>query len=196
MKIKPKTHIFKWFAVEALLLAISPLALIASPQAFELVKLGDPYVGIQSKDKVVQIRSEKSIASLTPEIWYVVYYDPDATFKAVEVKFGGGQKLDVSHPGRVLELLTGDKQPLDSAKLVVDSDQALKIASTQPVLKNLTLKASQLWLEHGDLGPQWRVKLWAAKLKNPDENADIGVVILSAAEGSLTTVDIHPDRVD
>ena len=70
--------------------------------ALELIKLGDQYVGVQSKDKVVQIRSEKSIASLTPDIWYVVYYDPDATFSAVEVKFGAGQKLDVSRPGRVL----------------------------------------------------------------------------------------------
>ena len=179
-----------------LMLASSPVALIAGPSALELAKLGDQYVGIQSKDKVVQIRSEKSIASLTPDIWYVVYYDPDATFKAVEVKFGGGQKLDVSRPGRALEIFTDDKQPLDAAKLVIDSDQALKIATTQPVLKNLTLKASQLWLEHGDLGPQWRVKLWAAKLAYPDENVDIGTVVLSAADGSLIKVDIHPGSVD
>jgi hypothetical protein len=47
----------------------------------------------------------------------------------------------------------------------VDSDKAHEIATSQPLLKNLTLKATQLWLEHGDLGPQWRVKIWAAKFK-------------------------------
>ena len=196
MKVKLKNHVLKWIALGAVILASSPEPLIAGPQAFELIKLGDQYIGIQSKDKVVQIRSEKSVASLTPDIWYVVYYDPDATFKAVEVKFGGGQKLDVSHPGRVLELFSDDKQPLDSTKLVIDSDQALKIATTQPMLKNLTLQASQLWLEHGDLGPQWRVELWAAKLKDPNESADIGTVILSATDGSLIKVDIHPGSVD
>ena len=91
------------------------------PTAFELIKMGDQYIGVQSKDKVVQIRSEKSIASLTPEIWYVVYYDPDATFKAVEVKFGAGQKLDVSHPWRMLEMADDDHNVLDKTKLKIDS---------------------------------------------------------------------------
>ena len=31
------------------------------PTAFDLIKHGDQFVGVQSKDKVVQIRSEKSI---------------------------------------------------------------------------------------------------------------------------------------
>jgi hypothetical protein len=126
----------------------------------------------------------------------VVYYDPDATFKAVEVKFGAGHKLDVSHPGRVLELFSDDKKTLDKSKLKIDSDQALKIASEMPVLKNLKLRASQLWLEHGDLGPQWRVKLWATKLKNPNDDADIGIVVLSADDGSIVKTDLHPNSVD
>ena len=179
-----------------MIFAAAHLALATEPTAFELIKLGDPYVGVQSKDKVVQIRSDKSIASLTPDIWYVVYYDPDATFKAVEVKFGAGQKLDVSHPGRVLEMFGDDNKPLDAAKLKIDSDQAIKIATAQPLLKNLTLKATQLKLEHGDAGPQWRVKLWAAKLKNPDDDADIGEVILSGSDGSVIKTDLHPNSVD
>ena len=104
---------------------VASVAQAADPTAFDLIKLGDQYVGIQSKDKVVQIRSEKSVASLTPNIWYVVYYDPDATFKATEVKFGAGEKLDVSRPWRMLEPITGDDKILDSAKLKVDSDNAL-----------------------------------------------------------------------
>ncbi len=186
----------KSFFIATLLLAGTHLINAAEPTAFAVAKLGNDYVGIQSKDKVVQIRSEKSIASLTPDIWYVVYYDPDAIFKAVEVKFGAGQKMDVSHPGRVLEMI-GDKQmPLDASKLKIDSDQAIKIATAEPLLKKLTLKATQLWLEHGDNGPQWRVKLWAAKLKDPDDDANIGSVIISSADGSIIKIDLHPDSVD
>jgi len=183
-------------AVTTMTFGVAWMALAADPTALELVKMGDQYVGVQSKDKVVEIRSEKSIASLTPNIWYVVYYDPDATFRAVEVKFGAGQKLDVSHPGRVLERFSDEKAPLDAAKLKIDSDKAIKIATGLPLLKNLTLKATQLWLEHGDLGPQWRVKLWAATLKNPAEDADIGTIILSSADGSIIKTDLHPDSVD
>ena len=184
------------FFIAAVAVALACAARAGEPTAFELAKKGDQYVGVQSKGKVVQIRSEKSIASLTPNIWYVVYYDPDATLKAVEVKFGAGEKLDVSHPLRLLEPITGDDKVLDKGKLRTDSDKALQIARSQPVLKNLTLKASQLWLEHGDEGPVWKVKLWAAKLKHPNEDADIGVIILSAADGSVVKTDLHPNSVD
>lgn len=176
--------------------AISHPVVARDVTAFELVKRGDPYVGIQSKDKVVQIRSEKSIASLVPNIWYVDYYDPDATFKATEVKFGAGEKLDVSRPWRVLEMATDEHQILDQKKLRVDSDKAIKIATAQPLLKNLTLKATQLQLGHGDDGPEWRVKLWAAKLKNPNDDTDIGVVVISADDGSVISTDLHPNSVD
>ncbi len=182
--------------IVALVFALACGARAGDPTAFDLAKMGNQYVGVQSKDKVVQIRSEKSVASLTPDIWYVVYYDPDATFKAVEVKFGAGQKLDVSHPARILEMATDEHAVLDKDKLKIDSDRALNIASSQPLLKNLTLKASKLTLGHGDEGPVWKVQLWAAKLKDPNDDADIGVVTLSATDGSVVKTDLHPNSVD
>jgi hypothetical protein len=185
------------FLLGALLaFAVSQTAQAGDVTALELIKRGDQYVGVQSKDKVVQIRSEKSVATLIPNIWYVVYYDPDAAFKATEVKFGAGEKLDVSRPWRALEMASNEHTVLDQSKIKVDSDKAIRIAIEQPLLKNLTLKATQLWLEHGDNGPQWRVKLWAAKLSNPNDNADIGVVILSATDGSIVSTDLHPNSVD
>ncbi len=167
-----------------------------NPTAFELIKLGDKYIGEQSKDKVVQIRSEKSVASLMPNIWHVVYYDPDANFKSVEIKFGAGQKMDVSHPWRVLEMGSDAHKTFDNAKLKIDSDKAIKTATTQPLLSNLTIKATQLWLLHGDNGPEWKVELWAAKLKNPNDNADIGAVWISAEDNSVIKSDLHPGNVD
>ena len=114
--------------------------------AYQLIKEGNRYVGEDAKDKVVQIRSEKSIGVLTPNIWYVVYYDPDATFKATEVKFGAGQKLDVKRPMRVLEIGSGDDKKLDRKKLIVDSDKAISTATKEPLLQNLKLTATQLWI--------------------------------------------------
>jgi hypothetical protein len=169
---------------------------LADPTAFELIKKGNQYIGVQSKDKVVQIRSDKSVASLTPNIWHVVYYDPDTGFKCVDVKFGAGEEMEVSHPGRPFKAPTSEREILDKSKLKVDSDEALKIATSQPLLKDLTLKASKLTLEHGDAGPVWKVQLWAAKLKKPEAQADIGVVIFSATDGSVIKADLHPDKVD
>jgi hypothetical protein len=184
------------FLAAAFAMAVAPWAMAGDLTAFQLISEGNHYVGDQSKDKVVQIRSDKSIGALTPNIWYVVYYDPDSTLKAVEVKFGGGQKMKVTHPMRLLEPVTGEDKVLDRSKFTVDSDRALEIAKSEPLLKNLTLRSSQLWLLHGDIGPVWKVKFWAAKLRNPNDDADIGVVIISAADGSIVKTDLHPNSVD
>lgn len=180
----------------ALLLTAAFKSAADEPTALDLARRGDQYVGVQSRDKIVQIRSEKSISSLTPNIWYVVYYDPDATFKAVEVKFGGGEELEVTHPWRILEMTGDDHHALDGSKLKVDSDQAIRIAKSQPVLANLKLDATQLWLEHGDNGPQWRVRLWALRINDETGDADVGEVTLSATDGSIINVDLHPNSVD
>jgi hypothetical protein len=185
------------FALALVVLALAQFARAAETTALDLIKEGNRYVGEEARDKVVQIRSEKSVGALTPNIWYVVYYDPDATFKATEVKFGAGKKLSVKRPARVLELGTGDDKQLDRAKMKVDSDKALKIATAEPLLKNLKINASQMWLQRGEEAPVvWKVRLWAVKLRNPEHDTDIGDVYISAEDGKVVRSDLHIDRVD
>ena len=166
-----------------------------SPTAFQLVKEGNRYIGEQAKDKVVQIRSEKSVASITPNIWHIVYYDSTAKFRATEVKFGAGKMLEVTRPMRLFERVAEEKQ-LDAAKLKIDSDKAIAIAQKEPLLENLTIKASQLNLEKGEDGPVWKVRLWAAKLRKPSDMADIGEVIISSETGKVVSADLKINRVD
>ncbi len=196
MKSTPTSFVRCALIVAALTFAAARLALAGEPTALELVQDGNQYVGVESKDKVVQIRSEKSIASLTPNIWFVVYYDPDAKFKATEVKFGAGKKLKVTRPWRVIERGLDKDKVLDNAKLKTDSDKAIKIATTEPLLKSLRLRATQLWLQRADEGPVWKVRLWAAKLNNPTEDAGIGDVYISAADGKVIRTDLHINSVD
>ena len=185
--------------------ALAAGAAEATATAFDLVKEGNRYVGEQSKDKIVQIRSEKSVGSLTPNIWYVVYYDPTATLKATEVKFGAGRMLTVKRPMRLLEPVTGGDRSLDREKLKVDSDQAIKTALKEPLLENLKITATQLKLERvgegvlGQAGPGdavWKVRLFAAKLRNPSRTADIGEIWVLATDGKVVKTDLHIDRVD
>lgn len=177
----------------------------SEPTAFDLIKEANRYVGEQSKDKVVQIRSEKSVGSLTPNIWYVVLYDPTATLKAQEVKFGAGKMLSVKRPMRLLEPVTGGDVPLDRSKLKVDSDEAVKTALQEPLLKDLKITATQLKLERvgeGVLGQGgtgeavWKVKLWAAKLRQPQKDADIGEIWVSAGDGKVVKNELHINSVD
>jgi hypothetical protein len=183
-------------ALGVILGAGSPNLQAANPSAFDLIKLGDKYIGDQAKDRVVQIRSEKSVGGLTPDIWYVVYYDPTATLKAVEVKFGAGQMMTVKRPMRLLEPVTHGDQPLDNSKMKVDSDRALAVASKAPLLHTLNLRYTQMWLEQTDYGVTWKIRFWAAKLTNPNETADVGDIFVSADKGEIVQNNLHPNSVE
>ena len=196
MKTSQKSIWQKLYVTAALAATLAGRTWAGEPTAFDLIKEGNRYLGEQSKDKVVEIQSEKSVGTLTPNIWSIVYYDADATFKATEVKFGAGKKLKVTRPLRVLEPMKGDHKMLDRSKLKIDSDRAIQIATAEPLLKSLTLKATQLWLQRGESGPVWKVRLWAAKLRKPTAMADIGDVYVSAESGTVVRTDLHINKVD
>src|SRR5262249_36288902 len=104
---------------------------------------------------------------------------------------------DVKRPLRVLEPVTGGQQPLDPSKLKIDSDAAIKIALKEPLLQKLTVKATALKLERAEGGlPVWKVRIWAAKLKDPNKQVDLGELILSAEDGTVVKNDLHINRVD
>lgn len=177
----------------------------AEPTAFELINEANRYVGEQSKDKVVQIRSEKSVGSTSPNVWYLVFYDPTATLKATEVKLGAGKMLSVKRPMRLLEPVTGSDTPLDRAKLKVDSDQAIKVALEEPLLKNITVTSTKLKLERaaqGVLGLDsqgeavWKIELWAARLRDSRKTSNIGEIWVSAGEAKVVRNDVRLTRLD
>src|SRR5881392_2364059 len=195
MKIKSLTG--TWLAAVLLAGGLSQVAHGGEPTAFDLVKEGNRHLGEDAKGRVVQIRSEKSVGGLTPNIWYVVYYDPDATAKATEVKFAAGAKVAVKRPARVLEPIIGAHRELPKDKLKIDSDKAIEIAKNEPLLKNLTLTNTELKLERGDEDqPVWKVKLWAAKIRKPSDTVNIGEIEISAEDGKVLRNDLKPGRVD
>ena len=168
----------------------------AEPTALQLIKEGNRYVGEESKDKVTQIRSEKSVGGLMPNVWYVVFYDPDARMKATEVKFGGGKKLDVVRPFRLFER-ANNFAAMDRTKVKIDSDEALKIAQKEGMVQNIKLTNSKLILEKGEEGlPVWKVHFWAEKARDPSRTVDIGYFLLNAEDGKVLRRDIHVDRID
>jgi hypothetical protein len=93
-------------------------------------------------------------------------------------------------------MVTGSDNLLDKSKLKVDSNRAVKVAAAEPVLRPVKLTATQLRLQNQPEGPVWRVRLWAASLKNPNEMVDIGEVFVSAESGGTLRADLHIDRVN
>jgi hypothetical protein len=170
--------------------------LASDPTALDLAKEGNRYVGEQSKDKIVQIRSDKTVGSLEPKVWYVVYRDETATLKTVEVKFVAGKMADVKRPLRLIEATMQKQEPLDRKKLKVDSDKAIKLATKESILENLKVTAVQAKLEEGEVGPVWRVKIWAGKVKAPNKEVDIGEIVLLAEDGKVIKNDIVLKRLD
>ena len=187
--------IMKLFA--ALLLGASTLfAADKDATAFDLMKEGNRYVGEQAKDRVVQVRSEKSMGSLSPKVWYVVFYDPTASMKAVEVKFAAGKMVDVKRPFRLIERMSDSTRPMEKEKLKIDSDKAIEIATKEPILEDIKVKSVEAKLENSDLGPVWRLRLWAQKLNKENALADIGKMVITADEGKVIENDIKLSRLD
>ena len=189
------------FVLAALaLFGVSQIALADERTALSLIKDANDYVGKDVRDRIVQIRSEKSVASTIPNIWYVVFYDKDATFRTTEVKFAAGVKQDVKRPMRepfaYINDKVNDQNVLDKNVLKIDSNKAIRTATAEPLLDKLTIHATQLWLERMDGVATWRVRLWAAKLHHPDDDANIGDVFISAEDGKVLKTDLHIDRVD
>ena len=171
----------------------------SDPTAFQLMKEANKHVGEDAKDKVTQVRSEKSVGSLVPNIWYVVFYDRDATAKATEVKFAAGTKVAVKRPSRILELGSGQYREIDRAKLKIDSNKVIETAVKEPLLANLTITNTQLWLERAgrdDDSPVWKIRLWAAKVRKPSETAEIGDLYVSAEDGKVIKNNLKIHRVD
>jgi hypothetical protein len=188
--------LFPTVTAAALMLgALTTTLSAAEMTAFQLAKEGDRYLGEQSKGKVVQMHSEKSIGGLVPTVWYITYFDPDTTFKSTEIKFGAGRKLDQKRPWRMIEQVKGEKV-LPKDKLKIDSDQAIKIATAEPLLEKLKLTATKLELELEDGEPIWNVEIWAQKLRNPAKDANLGDVRINATDGKVVKVDLKINRVD
>ncbi|MGZ8900321.1 MAG: hypothetical protein ACXW3Z_09525 [Limisphaerales bacterium] len=184
------------FFIGLLLSALCLLAADKDPTAFELIKEGNRYVGEQARDRVVQIRSEKSVGSLSPKVWYVVYHDPTARMKAVEVKFAAGKMMDVKRPFRVVELVADKTQPMDKDKLKVDSHKAIEKALKEPILQDVKVKSVKATLQNSSAGPVWKLDLWAEKLSRSTDTANIGKVLVTADDGKVIENDIHLNRLD
>jgi len=174
-------------------------AYASDPTAFQLMKEANRHVGEDAKDKVTQVRSEKSVGSLVPNIWYVVFYDRDATAKATEVKFAAGKKVAVKRPSRILELGAGSYKEIDRSKLKIDSNKVIETAVKEPILANLTITNTQLWLERAgrdDDSPVWKIRLWAAKVRKPSDTVEIGDLYVSAEDGKIIKNNLKIHRVD
>ena len=182
-------------------IAAAALSLVFSVRAddvtaFNLITEANKYVGDDVKNKVVEIRSEKSVTGLTPNVWYVAFDDEDATFKIAEVKFEGGKKANVRRPTRPLELTSMNKEIMDRKKLNIDSDKALSAATADSTLSGVKLLYTQMWLQNSkDGGPAWKIKLWAQKTDHPDKTADIGEIYVSADDGKVTRRDLHLEHL-
>ena len=166
----------------------------ADPTAFELIKEGNKFVRNQSKDKVITIHSDKSVLSVTPSIWYVAYYDPDVMSKLVEVKFGAGRQMGITRGWRPFGRSGTMDRVMDLTKLKVDSDKAIKTATSEPLIAKLAIKATQLWLENDGLKPTWKVRLWAAKLSQPDTTVNLGDIFISAETGEVVKSDLNINK--
>ncbi|HEY1172176.1 MAG TPA: hypothetical protein VGH19_12455 [Verrucomicrobiae bacterium] len=171
--------------------------------ALDLAKEGNKYVIEQSRDKIVQIRSDKSSRSTTPTTWYVVYFESltpveNATSRfatGTELKFTAGNLVSVKRNVQLLGLTTEQYAEMDASQLKVDSDKALDIALREPILENLKVMGTDMTLTQGTEGfPIWKISIWAAK-KDTKIDLKVGEIWVSSVDGKVSKINVNPGRV-
>jgi hypothetical protein len=174
-----------WFSLFVLSLVLSALAddlPIGKLSGYQAIDVANKSVPPSARNRVVGMYSEPSTNGLAPDIWHVQYIDPAVPFKKMEVKVVRGRVLDISHPRRMLDTLTGTHQ-FEKRKLKIDSDRALKNLLNDKVLSKLNLQSAQYWLERTGQGPAWRIRLWMPQLNKPGQLNMIGEVTMSTQTG-------------
>jgi hypothetical protein len=157
------------------------------PTALQLVRQGNTHVSERSKDKVVQILSDRTAIDSSPQNWRILYHDPKARYKLVEVQFEDGKMSRVHEPTRLLGFLTPQAQkPFDIEKLKIDSSDALKITLNLPAIKSLNVQSAMLELQRGYGGsPVWKVTLFGSSESEPLKEKSLGYVILLTDDGKV-----------
>jgi len=172
--------------------ALASAARGAQPTAFDLMKEGNRYVTEDAKDRVLQIRSEKSTDGLTSRTWSVVYCD--ARMKATEVKFDGDKKPETRRPFQLFARAIDPATLLDPSKLKIDSDKALKIAQSVRLLNKVKLTNSRITLEKWEEMPVWKIHFWTEKPREPGKTDDVGEIFVNAEDGKVVNRDLNLDR--
>lgn len=166
-----------------------------APTAFELMKLGDQFLEKPARGHVIQAVSEQSTQGLVPHVWSIVYYDVTAPKRPVRVRFNSGKMVDTSRPLRLFSRLQGQTRPLNQNRLKIDSDKALEIATAQPNLKNIRLRASKMELRWDkSQQPVWQVDLYAEKESDPAKTVHLDFVLISPETGEVLENYLKIDR--
>ena len=194
MKVNREKVVAKSFVLAVALSALVLAVRGAEPTELELIKDGNRHVGEDAKDRVVQIRSEKSVGGLKPGIWFVVY--GDARMRTTEVKFDDGKKLSARRPFHLFKRANDRKTLLDLSKLKIDSDKALHIAQKDGLLDKVKLTNSRMTLENWEEMPVWKVCFWAETTRDLGKTAEIGDIFVNAEDGKVANRDLHLDRIE
>lgn len=168
-----------------------PAKILSSATALELLRRGNSHVSTRSKDRIIQIVSERTPVEQVPQQWRLIYHDEKATFKTVEVRFASGEMERVFEPNRLFGVFTREaSRVLDLSKVHIDSDRAIQAAVAAFQNEPVTVREVELKLERGYGGlPVWNVKLWGEVPGKAVEDAAIGTVIVLAEDAKILKKD-------
>ena len=171
---------------------VVPAVILSKATALQLLEKGNSYVSARSKNRVLQIISDRAAADAPPQSWRILYHDDKTTYNAVEVQFHAGEMERVYEPSRLFNFFSsGSSKTLDLAKVKVDSDAAIRVAVAECAGEPVMVKFVELKLERGYGGlPVWNVKLFGVIAGKAAEDAALGYVIVLAEDGKVLKKDI------
>jgi serine/threonine protein kinase len=142
---------------------VRPASPPRQPTVLDLVSKGNSHVPEIAKNKILRAEAARFQVGTVPQRWRLTYYDPNAQYDAIELRFEKGQMARLHEPTRLLGVLNPQApKPMDIEKIKIDSDEAVRIAVGLPTVASLSIKTLELELERGTGGvPVWKVRLFS-----------------------------------
>jgi hypothetical protein len=169
----------------------------AKATALAMIKVGNQHVHDQAKDKVIEIRAKKERGNIPPAEWDILYDDQKEFGVArtgAEVRIRNGQYEGTGQQGISGPAGIGVRKPIPVERLKIDSDRALEIIRTSLGADvPLTMGDFSLHSGPGDV-PIWTIKLWTSKTRDSRALVDLGMIEISAEDGSIIKNALRPER--
>ena len=188
-------------AAKALILLLATLVAAMIPVSgaeltgLEALREANRQVGAEAKNKILQVRSERSTNGLAPKTWSVMFYDASVGMKTTVVKLSAGREPRIDHPFALFKR-PDPKRIFDPSSVRIDSDAALKVAAKDRLLEKVKLNGARITLELWEGSPVWKIEFWAEKAKEPARTPAIGQIFVDGQEGKVVNRDLHISRTE
>jgi uncharacterized caspase-like protein len=144
-------------------------------------------------NNIVHMKARRVPGQLHPDSWEITFGDSRYFWEKWRSTADTQARIDSGKFMAGFITAVEDATPMDRKKLVKDSTDILEMVAAR--FPTIRLASSEFEIDHEKWVPLWRVKIWAYKINQPAQEAELGRIDVDASTGAILRDDLNPDRL-